>query len=138
MYLLKLNSEFVQGLGYGLGYAYSLHVKAFKRAEENGSHFIRGLGIGLGEGFPFLDTNSQLQLFGRAQENIEFAIGLGEGFGRVFVYLDKELREKILEDLGRDNGYYDNNSNNNNRSGIRNGNGFSRSLGIGLGRNLHI
>jgi hypothetical protein len=79
--------------------------------------------------------DSQLQIFSRAQENVEFAIGLGEGFGRIFVYLNKELREKILEDLGRDNEYYHNNSNNNNGSGIS-GNGFSRGIGIGLGKNF--
>jgi hypothetical protein len=64
--LVKVNSEFALGLGYGLGYVFSTHTKAFqkeifKRAEEDG-HFRRGLEIGLGEGFPFLDRDSQLRL----------------------------------------------------------------------------
>src|SRR5207249_3230050 len=108
----------------------------FKRAKEN-SHFRRGLGTGLGVGFQFLDRDSQLKLFVHARENVEFAIGLGEGFGHIFAYLDKELRNKILEDLGNeDNDEGDETRGIQDNSYRRSGNGFSRGLGIGLGKNF--
>src|SRR5919198_5939890 len=138
--LINANSEFAQGFGYGFGHVFSLHTKAFqkeifKKAEQN-SQFSRGLGIGLGEGFLFLDRDSQLRLFAQAQENIEFAIGLGEGFDNIFSYLNKDLSEKIL-DLGRVDDYDKSSSCNiKDRNNIRSGNGFSRGLGIGLGKNF--
>ena len=99
----------------------------------------RGLGTGLGKIFPFLGKEFQSKLFAQAQKNAEFAIGLGEGFGHVFIYLKKDLRNKILEDLGKQS-----NIENDETSGIqdidnnyrRNGDGFSRGLGIGLGKNF--
>ena len=108
----------------------------FKRAEKN-SKFMKGLGIGLGKVFPFIDKESQSELFAKAQNDVEFAIGLGEGFGHVFVYLKKEVRDKIFKDLDEGN------SNKSNDTGnkqdyifTRKGNGFSRGLGTGLGKNF--
>jgi hypothetical protein len=137
--LVNKNSEFAEGLGYGLGNVFSIQTnefqkEIFERAKEN-SHFSRGLATGLGVGFQFLDRDSQLKLFAHARENVEFAIGLGEGFGHIFVYLNKDLKEKILEDLGRDDDYHRGGSSNNNQINIS-GNGFSRGLGIGLGKNF--
>jgi hypothetical protein len=43
--------------------------------------------------FLFVDRDSQLQLFVHAQKN-EFATGLGECFGNIFVYLSEDLRAK--------------------------------------------
>ena len=64
---------------------------------------MKGLGIGLGKVFPFIDKESQSELFAKAQNDVEFAIGLGEGFGHVFVYLKKEVRDKIFKDLDEGN-----------------------------------
>ena len=93
----------------------------------------------MGKVFLFLDKDSQSKLFAQAQKSVEFAIGLGEGFGNIFVYLNKELREKILEDLVKDNSNEkDDSSDIQDSKCRRNGNGFSRGLGNGLGKNLHI
>jgi hypothetical protein len=139
--LASTNNGFAEGLGYGLGYVFSIQThefqkEIFQRAKEN-SHFRKGLGTGLGVAFQFLDRDSQLKLFAHARENVEFAIGLGEGFGYIFAYLNKELRNKILEDLGNeDNDKGDEARCIQGNNYKRNGNGFSRGLGIGLGRNF--
>jgi hypothetical protein len=41
-------------------------IEIFKRAEKN-SRFMRSLGIGLGKIFPFIDKESQSELFARAR-----------------------------------------------------------------------
>jgi hypothetical protein len=69
------------------------------------------------------------------REDVEFAIGLGEGFGHIFVYLNKELSGKILEDLSRDDDYLKSSSRNNNQNSIS-GDGFSKGFGIGLGKHF--
>jgi hypothetical protein len=50
---------------------------------------------------PFVDKESQSELFAKAQNNVEFAICLGEGFGHIFVYLKNEVGDKMLENLDK-------------------------------------
>jgi hypothetical protein len=98
---------------------------------------MRGLGIGLGKVFPFINKESQSELFAKAQDNVEFAIGLGEGFGHVFIYLKKELRNRILEDLDKESSSEnDDTGDTQDHNFRRNSDGFSRGLGIGLGKNF--
>ena len=97
---------------------------------------MRGLGIGLGKVLPFIDKQSQSELFAKAQNNVEFAIGLGEGFGHIFVYLKNEVRDKMLEDLDKEGATEsDETGNKQDHNFTRRGNGFNRGLGMGLGKN---
>jgi hypothetical protein len=139
--MAERNDQFAAGLAAGLSNLFTfvdkdLQREIFKRAEKN-SQFTRGLGVGLGKIFPFIDKESQSELFAKAQNDVEFAIGLGEGFGHIFVYLKKEVRDKILEDLGKDSSNEnDDTDKNQDHSFTRKGDGFSRGLGIGLGKNF--
>jgi hypothetical protein len=139
--MAEKNNEFAVGLGDGLSNLFIFVDKdfqdgIFKRAEKN-SQFMRGLGIGLGKVFPFINKESQSELFAKARDNVEFAIGLGEGFGHVFIYLKKDLRNRILEDLDKESSSEnDDTVDTQDHNFRRNSDGFSRGLGIGLGKNF--
>jgi len=76
-------------------------------------------------------------LFIRAHKDTEFAIGLGEGFGHIFVYLKNEIRDTVLKDLDEMSGHKGNNiCNKQDHVFTIKGNGFSRGLGIGFGKNF--
>jgi hypothetical protein len=139
--MAERNEQFVVGLGVGLSNLFTFvdedfQEEIFKRAEKN-SKFMKGLGIGLGKVFPFIDKECQSKLFVLAQKEAEFAIGLGEGFGEIFAYLKKELRDKILGDLGKERTNENDDARNiQDHDFRRNGSGFDRGLGIGLGKNF--
>jgi hypothetical protein len=138
--MAERNDHFAAGLGGGLSNLFAFINKdfqeeIFKRAEKN-SRFMRGFGIGLGKIFPYINKESQSELFAKAKNNVEFAIGLGEGFGHIFAYLKKELRDKILEDLDKESSDENDDMGDIQDHNLRNGNGFSRGLGIGLGKNF--
>jgi hypothetical protein len=141
--LIERNSEFAIGLGIGLRYSFAyLSIQSqeeVKRRAKGNIQFAYGLGIGLGCMFVYLNDSLKNDLFEMAEKNRQFAIGLGEGFGHVFIYLKKELRNRILEDLDKESS----DENDDTATGDtqdykfrRNGDGFSRGLGIGLGKNF--
>jgi class 3 adenylate cyclase len=119
------NTEFAQGLGEGLGREFKFFDSEFQRrildVHAQNPFLSKGLGIGFGLSYEYLAPDFQSNLYKRAKENVHFALGLGEGIGGILPYLDDLHQRKILQRAisGRDAGY-------------------TRGLGVGLGRILNF
>jgi hypothetical protein len=63
--------------------------------------FAKGLGEGFGLSIKYLSKNVKEQVFEKAKESIQFAIGVGyglaEGLGHSFPLLTSKLQEEILK-----------------------------------------
>ena len=64
---------------------------------EKNNQLTRGLAFGQGYIFPYLDVETQKELFTMAEINSEFAIGLGEGLGSVFSLSTSKISEKRFQ-----------------------------------------
>ncbi|MDE1878022.1 MAG: adenylate/guanylate cyclase domain-containing protein [Thaumarchaeota archaeon] len=100
--IFDTNIGLSRGFGTGLGRIISFLTNDFcnemllQRATEN-SQLAMGLGKGTGSIFAYLSASFQNKLLELSEENIHFAIGLGDGIGNViFEYLTAEVRNDLL------------------------------------------
>ncbi len=101
----KKDNDFALGLGEGIGYSFryqcnKLLNKILEKVIKENSYFSRGLGIGLGKSLNYQSSPPPLQLqktiYQIAENDFNFALGLGEGIGSIFSYLDKTMQDELL------------------------------------------
>ena len=100
--MVNINSEFAEGLGYGLGYVFYLHTKEFQKyileISEKNSRLMYGLATGIGNNFEYLSPEFKTKFY-KIEGNLIFAEGLEYGLGYNFKYQGKKEQEKIVNNL---------------------------------------
>lgn len=96
------NNGLARGVGTGLGFTIPFLTEEFRneillRYATESSQMAMGVGKGVGSIFAYLPAGFQNTLLMLSEENISFAIGLGEGIGSViFGYMTAEARRGLL------------------------------------------
>jgi hypothetical protein len=120
--ILDRNSELSRGFGFGLGSFHNFISKKLKdlpKVAKQNKELIVGLGMGYGDISIYFDNKfNKNYIFKRADEDSQFAYGLGCQLGHIFGYLEKDSQDVIFRKA---------------ESNIL----FAQGLGDGLGRHYY-